>query len=170
MPSSELESRVSAAGGALTRLLGVRWMSRGRRAAIVAAVAGALTLSISVPALADPRKPTPSAAEVSRAQQAAQAAAGDVGRMQAKLARAQAQLQALIDDAERAVEAYNGALYELDLASPQPPQARARADGSRAPTWLRPSSRSAGSPRRAIGWAVTSAASPRCSTPTDRRT
>ncbi len=132
MPSSELEPRVRVAGGALTRLFGVRWMSRGHRAAMVAAVAGAMTLSLTAPALADPRKPTPSAGEVSRAQQAAQAAASDVGRMQAKLARAQAQLQALMDDAERAVEAYNGARYELDLAAQAAAEAGARAASARA--------------------------------------
>ena len=83
-------------------------------------------------AQADPGDPTPSAAEVNRAQQAAQAAAGDVGRMQAKLARAQSQLDALLNDAERAVEAYNGALYQLDQAKAAAAAAQARADAAAA--------------------------------------
>ena len=124
MPSSELELRRGVAGGEPTRRRGVRWTSRGRRVALVTLVAGSLALAVGVPAQADP---TPSAGDVSRAQQAAQAAAGDVGRMQAKLAKAQAQLKALTDDAERAVEAYNGARYELGQAKTAAQAARARA-------------------------------------------
>ena len=124
MPSSELEPRFGVAGGALTRQHGVRWTLRGRRAGLVALIAASLALAVGLPAQADP---TPSAGDVSRAQQAAQAAASDVGRMQAKLAKAQAQLKALTDDAERAVEDYNGARYELGQAKIAAKQAKARA-------------------------------------------
>ncbi len=86
-----------------------------------------LTFGLSVPAQADPRAPTPSAQEVARARVAAEAAAGDVGRMQAKLARANARLNALINDAERAVENYNGALYLLDQAQQASAAAQAKA-------------------------------------------
>ncbi len=96
----------------------------------------AVTLQLGVlaapAAQADPRQPTPSAAEVARAQQAAAAAAGDVGAIQARLANAQSQLRALLDDAERAVEDYNGALYLLDQAKASAAAARDRADVAQA--------------------------------------
>ena len=52
--------------------------------------------------------------------------------MQAKLARAQSQLDALLNNAERAVEAYNGALYQLDQAKAAAAAAQARADAAAA--------------------------------------
>jgi peptidoglycan DL-endopeptidase CwlO len=107
-------------------------MSRGRLGALVGVVAASLAFGLVPQAQADPGDTTPSAAEVNRAQQAAQAAAGDVGRMQAKLARAQSQLDALLNDAERAVEAYNGALYQLDQAKVAAAAAQARADAAAA--------------------------------------
>ncbi len=87
----------------------------------------AVTFGLVPPAQADPRPPTPSAQQVAHAHTAAEAAASDVGRMQAKLARANARLAALINDAERAVENYNGALYLLGQAQQASDAAQAKA-------------------------------------------
>jgi cell wall-associated NlpC family hydrolase len=51
--------------------------------------------------------------------------------MQARLAQAQARLQKLLDDAERAVEAYNAARYLLQQAQVAAADAQARADAAK---------------------------------------
>ncbi len=90
----------------------------------------ALGLGIALPAQAKPRDPTPSASDVARAQDAARTAATDVGLMQARLVNAQGQLEALESAEERAVEAYNGALFLLAQAEEAAAAARSRADAA----------------------------------------
>ena len=84
------------------------------RAVASLAVAVLIPLSLATPAAAD--HTGPSARQVSQAQRAAQQRAAAVGAAEAKLALADAQLEKLGADAERLVEAFNGARVKLQHA------------------------------------------------------
>ncbi|HEX6444429.1 MAG TPA: NlpC/P60 family protein [Streptosporangiales bacterium] len=84
--------------------------------------------SIGLPAGAAPKYP--SKKEVDKAKHAAESSAGSAAAMKKKLAAAQATLAKLDDQAETAVEAYNGALVRLAAAKKAYTQARQRAADS----------------------------------------
>ncbi len=86
-----------------------------------ALLAGVLSISltgsvalISAPAMADPKPPViPSQAQVDQARKAVGDKAAQVAAVQARLAAESARLEALGRAADRAAEAYNGAVYRL---------------------------------------------------------
>jgi peptidoglycan DL-endopeptidase CwlO len=84
--------------------------------------------SIGLPAGAAPKYPSKN--EVDKAKHAAQSSAGTAAAMKKKLAAEQATLAKLDDQAETAVEAYNGALVRLAAAKKAYIQAKQRADDS----------------------------------------
>lgn len=84
--------------------------------------------SIGLPAGAAPKYP--SKKEVDNAKHSADSSAGSAAAMKKKLAAAQATLAKLDDQAESAVEAYNGALVRLAAAKKTYTQAKQRAEDS----------------------------------------
>ncbi|MFG1816055.1 NlpC/P60 family protein [Kribbella sp. NPDC049174] len=90
-------------------------------------LAGSMAV-IPVPAQAKPKPPViPSKAAVERAKQAASAKAGQVAAIENQLAAANARLEQLGVASGIAAEAYNGAVYKLQLAKTDAAQAAARA-------------------------------------------
>ncbi|WP_433162942.1 NlpC/P60 family protein [Kribbella sp. CA-247076] len=90
-------------------------------------LAGSMAVN-PVPAQAQPKPPViPSKAAVERAQQAASAKAAQVTAIENQLAAANARLERLGVAAGVAAEAYNGAVYKLQLAKTEAAQAAARA-------------------------------------------
>ncbi|TCO30337.1 cell wall-associated NlpC family hydrolase [Kribbella steppae] len=90
-------------------------------------LAGSMAV-IPVPAQAKPKPPViPSKAAVERAKQAATAKAGQVAAIENQLAAANARLEQLGVASGIADEAYNGAVYKLQLAKTEAAQAAARA-------------------------------------------
>jgi cell wall-associated NlpC family hydrolase len=90
-------------------------------------LAGSMAV-IPVPAQAKPKPPViPSKAAVERAKQAATAKAGQVAAIENQLAAANARLEQLGVASGIADEAYNGAVYKLQVAKTEAAQAAARA-------------------------------------------
>lgn len=90
-------------------------------------LAGSMAV-IPVPAQAKPKPPViPSKAAVERAKQAAAAKAAQVTAIENQLAAANARLEQLGVASGIAAEAYNGAVYKLQLAKTEAAQAAARA-------------------------------------------
>jgi cell wall-associated NlpC family hydrolase len=87
---------------------------RAVRKLTTALLAALLSTALAAPAAADPSGP--SAREVSQAQQKAQQRAAAVGAAEARLALADAELNRLGAQAERLVEAFNGARVRLQKA------------------------------------------------------
>ncbi len=89
-------------------------------------LAGSMAV-IPVPAQAKPKPPViPSKAAVERAKQAATAKAAQVTAIENQLAAANARLEQLGVASGIAAEAYNGAVYKLQLAKTEAAQAAAR--------------------------------------------
>lgn len=101
--------------------------SKRRWTTAVSAVVGVLALTLVPAAGAGADPTTPSAGAVAAARQKATSVAGQVGQLEAQLAKAQAQLDALGEQVAKAAEAYNGARVELERA-----QAAARAAAEKA--------------------------------------
>ncbi|MET0740689.1 MAG: C40 family peptidase [Candidatus Nanopelagicales bacterium] len=95
------------------------------------ALSAVFALGPSSPAYAEP-PPTPSQDEVDQSRQRVASAAAQVGEAQAQLAVADARLQELVREASRAVEAYNGAVVQLEAAKAAAATAAARAAQARA--------------------------------------
>jgi len=94
-------------------------------------LAGSMAV-IPVPAQAKPKPPViPSKAAVERAKQAAGAKAAQVSAIENQLAAANARLEQLGVASGIAAEAYNGAVYKLQLAKTEAAQAAARAAKAR---------------------------------------
>lgn len=90
-------------------------------------LAGSLAIT-QVPAHADPKPPViPSQAAVERAKKAAAAKAAQVATIERQLAAANARLEQLGMESGKADEAYNGAVYRLQLAKTEAAAAAARA-------------------------------------------
>ncbi|GAA4855011.1 C40 family peptidase [Kitasatospora terrestris] len=102
----------------------------------VAGVLGLLPAAAAAPAPARPASPAddpyPSAEDIARAQAEADAKAGDVGAIEARLTAAQAELEEAGRTAEQAVEAYNGAQARLVRAKAEAEAAAGRATAAEA--------------------------------------
>jgi peptidoglycan DL-endopeptidase CwlO len=89
------------------------------------------TALTTVPAHADPTPPVfPSQSAVDAARQAAAAKAAEVAAIERRLAGANDRLEALGREAGRAAEAYNGAIYRLELAKAEAAAAATHAAGA----------------------------------------
>jgi len=100
--------------------------ARARRGALAGLLAGALLVGGAGPALAAPAPPVnPSDEQIADAQGAQDAAAAEVGRLQAELAVAQTELERLALQAEAAGTAYLAAEEALGLAQAAADQAAA---------------------------------------------
>ncbi|PRY37146.1 murein DD-endopeptidase MepM/ murein hydrolase activator NlpD [Geodermatophilus tzadiensis] len=100
--------------------------ARARRGALAGLLAGALLVGGAGPALAAPAPPVnPSDEQIADAQGAQDAAAAEVGRLQAELAVAQTELERLALQAEAAGTAYLAAEEALTLAQAAAEQAAA---------------------------------------------
>jgi cell wall-associated NlpC family hydrolase len=100
----------------------VRTRTRGVLTAVLAVVA---VLGAGPSAQADKHKTIPSQAQVDHAQAVAAQKAGDVAALRASLAVANARLRVAADKAEIAAEAYNGAMWRLQLAQKATADAKA---------------------------------------------
>ncbi|MBM7791403.1 C40 family peptidase [Tenggerimyces flavus] len=116
--------------------------SRQLRVGLVALAAAALTFGTAAPSIADPEDPIPSRQQVDEAQNNALNAAADVGRIRAQLATANDRLRQLDIAAQTAVEEYNEATYNLQLADKAATAAKQKADAA---------TKAAADKRRAIG-------------------
>jgi cell wall-associated NlpC family hydrolase len=117
-PTGAPGSRVSSTGKAGRQLL---------TGVLVASLTSSIALT-SVPAQADPRPPViPSQSHVDAAKRAAAAKAAQVAAIERQLAGATDRLEALGTEAEKAAEAYNGAVYRLAQAKVEAAAAQARA-------------------------------------------
>src|SRR5438105_10372046 len=88
---------------------GTRRIRRRTAVALAAVLAGGVLLPLAPYAAAHPVYP--SAHQVARSRQAVRAKAGEVGRIEAQLAAADAEQRRLDIAAAAAFEAYNGAVY-----------------------------------------------------------
>lgn len=102
-----------------------RGVVRSIRAAAVVGLSVVLAGALALPAEASPKYPGKD--EVSKARKNADERAGAAAAMQAKLTAAQSRLATLDSQAEMAVEAYNGAVYELGRAKQAYTTAKKRA-------------------------------------------
>lgn len=102
----------------------MRTRTRGVLTAVLTVIA---VLMGGTAAQADKPKPVPgpTQAQVDQAKAAADKKAGDVAALQASLAVANANLQAAADRAEIAAEAYNGVMWQLQLAQKATADAKA---------------------------------------------
>ena len=100
------------------------------RGAVAIALAVTTVAGVSTSAAADHRPPVPTKAQVEHARAVVAQRAGDVASLRAQLAVANNQLDDASQKAEIAAEAYNGALYRLQLA--QAETAKAKADAAAA--------------------------------------
>ena len=120
--------RTPTGAGSVSRVARTRKAGRQLFAGVLAA---SLTSSIAlttVPAHADPEPPViPSQSQVDAARRAAAAKAAQVAAIEQRLAGATDRLEALGQQAGRAAEAYNGAVYRLKQAKAEAAAAQARA-------------------------------------------
>ncbi len=116
--------------------------SRQVRVALVALAAAALTFGTAGPSIADPDDTFPSQQKVDKAHADALSAATDVGRIRGQLAVANDKLRQLDIAAQTAVEEYNEATYNLQLADKAATAAKTKADAA---------TKAAAGKRRAIG-------------------
>ena len=100
------------------------------RGALATALAIATVVGVGATADADQHPPVPTKAQVDHARAIVAQRAGDVASLRAQLAVANNQLDDASQKAEIAAEAYNGALYRLQLA--QAETAKAKADAAAA--------------------------------------
>ncbi len=99
---------------------------------LVIPLAAAIAVGVmAAPAAAEPGD-APSESQIAESRAAGEAAAATVGRANAQLAIADAELDRLSADVARAVEAYNGAVWQLQQAQDAAAAAQARATASAA--------------------------------------
>jgi septal ring factor EnvC (AmiA/AmiB activator) len=105
----------------------VRGRCRRLTAAMTAVCAGALVVTLSPTASADPDPGFPSAEQVEKAKQAEAAKNGEVGAIEAQLAQADQLLEQLDLQVAAAVEAYLEAVYQLQMAEQEAADTAVRA-------------------------------------------
>jgi len=121
--------RGSQGGADQARLAAVR---RGLRVVVPGLVSGVLLLTTVPAAFADKsERAYPSSDEVAAAERRVAKTAGDVGAIKAALLMANQRLEAAAVEAEKASEAYNGAMWRLQVAREELATARAEAAQAR---------------------------------------